>query len=288
MRIGFVASRAFTKRVKRFRALVLAVADTDPDTVDRIMREMGSRRFFLAPLAWAAGSVVLMLRGITLILTNWRLTLIQLVPAMLIWLGMYEMSRYALHGAELRTLSPGWLLVGSLLIIAATMASFWCNTVFAFAIDAIPPKIRPAIRATQRRIRPVLIAGLLGGVLLSFAALVLPRFGKRWVFEAVLLGTLGLLIVAFVAVPARILQRPPRKLPPREAVGRTLVGWFVSAVAMAPGFILDRVGLVLMGVPGLRILGFVLLTLGTALFAAGMSSVKAVKMSIKLGAPPAA
>lgn len=281
-----MGSPAFTERARRFYALVLAVADTEPDTVDRIMREMGSRRFYLAPLAWAAGSVVLMLRGLRLILTNWRLTLIQVVPAALIWLGMYEVQAHALRGVALRSLSWGWLVCGSILLIAATIASFWCNTVFAYAIDSTPPTIRPAVQATRRRLVPVVLSGVVGGALLSFATLVMPRFGRRWVFEAVLLATLGLLIVAFVAVPARILQRPPRKLPPREAFGRTMVGWFATVVAMAPGFVLDRVGLLLMGIPGLRLLGFVLLTLGTALYAAGMSSVKAVKMSIKLGAPP--
>jgi hypothetical protein len=56
---------------------------------------------------------------------------------------------------------------------------------------------------------------------------------------------------------------------------------------MSPGFLLDRLGLIMIGVPGLRILGFLLLSVGTALYAAGMSSVKAVKMSIKLGVPDA-
>jgi hypothetical protein len=34
------------------------------------------------------------------------------------------------------------------------------------------------------------------------------------------------------------------------------------------------------------VLGFVLLSIGTALYAAGMSSVKAVKLSMKLETPP--
>ena len=54
---------------------------------------------------------------------------------------------------------------------------------------------------------------------------------------------------------------------------------------MTPGFVLDRVGLILLGVPGLHVLGLVLLSIGTALYAAGMSSVKAVKLSMKLDAP---
>ena len=54
---------------------------------------------------------------------------------------------------------------------------------------------------------------------------------------------------------------------------------------MTPGFVLDRVGLILLGVPGLHVVGLVLLSIGTALYAAGMSSVKAVKLSMKLDAP---
>ena len=86
-------------------------------------------------------------------------------------------------------------------------------------------------------------------------------------------------------MPARIIGRRPHKLPPKQAIGRTVTGWALSGVAMTPGFILDRIGLILLGVPGLHLLGFLLLSLGTALYAAGLSSVKAVKMSIKLGAP---
>jgi hypothetical protein len=54
---------------------------------------------------------------------------------------------------------------------------------------------------------------------------------------------------------------------------------------MTPGFILDRAGLILLGIPGLHLLGLVLLSIGTALYAAGMSSVKAVKLSMKLESP---
>jgi hypothetical protein len=75
------------------------------------------------------------------------------------------------------------------------------------------------------------------------------------------------------------------KVPPKEAIGRWTVGGALSAVAMSPGFVLDRVGLILLGVPHLHAVGFVLLSIGTALYAAGMSSVKAVKLSMKLESP---
>jgi hypothetical protein len=52
---------------------------------------------------------------------------------------------------------------------------------------------------------------------------------------------------------------------------------------MMPGFLLDRLGLVLLGVSGLRVLGFVLLSIGTARHAAGMSSVRAPKTHNEVG-----
>ena len=51
---------------------------------------------------------------------------------------------------------------------------------------------------------------------------------------------------------------------------------------MTPGFLLGRLGLILLGVHDLHWLGFIMLSIGTALYAAGMSSVKAVKLTMKL------
>jgi hypothetical protein len=52
---------------------------------------------------------------------------------------------------------------------------------------------------------------------------------------------------------------------------------------MTPGFVLDRIGIVLLGVSGLHVLGLLFLSVGSALYAAGMSSVRAVKLTMKLG-----
>ena len=60
-----------------------------------------------------------------------------------------------------------------------------------------------------------------------------------------------------------------------------------SALAMTPGFLLSRIGLVFLGLDHLHLLGIVALTVGTGLYAAAMSSVKAVKLSVKLTASAA-
>ncbi len=269
-------------RLVRVAQLAEAVADADPEQVDAAARQLGSSRAYLSPVAWAAGTIVLLIRGIKLLLLNWRLTLIQVVPAIVVWLAMYDLRVHALHRADFRDLSLGWAVLAFVVAVAVCVASFWCNTVFAFAIDVLPPRIGPAMRRTNQRWRPVVLAGAIMGLLLGCAIAVVPRLDRPLLFDAVLLSVIGILVVAFVAVPARILARRQRKLPPREAIGRTLVGWVLSVVVMTPGFVLDRVGLLLMGVPGLRFIGFLVLSLGTALYAAGMSSVKAVKLSIRL------
>ncbi|HEU0163574.1 MAG TPA: hypothetical protein VFQ54_00945, partial [Thermomicrobiales bacterium] len=113
---------------------------------------------------------------------------------------------------------------------------------------------------------------------------VVPRFAGVWLFSLTLGVILGVMLISFVAVPARIIgAKKAQRLPPKEALGRAAAGGALSAVAMAPGFVLDRLGLILLGLHNFHVLGFVLLSIGTALYAAGMSSVKAVKLTVKLG-----
>ncbi len=88
-------------------------------------------------------------------------------------------------------------------------------------------------------------------------------------------------------MPARIIGAAKQeRLSPREALGGWAAASVLSAVAMSPGFVLDRAGLILLGVDGLHVLGFAFLSVGVGLYAAGMSSVSAVKLTVKLGGRP--
>ena len=266
--------------------LARAVADADPGKIESAARQFGESRPYLAPVAWAAGTIVLLIRGVKLLFLNWRLSLIQLVPAAWIWLAMWDLKQHALRGAPFRHVTPGGLVIVVTLALFVSTAAFWCNTVFAFAIDVLPPQIRPAIRQTNRHLAGIVRSGLVVGSALAFAVAVVPRIDLVWLYVLTLGAVLGVMLVSFVAVPAHIIGRKQQKLPPKQAIGRTATGWALSGVAMAPGFVLDRIGLILLGVSHLQVLGFALLSIGTALYAAGMSSVKAVKMSIKLAPPP--
>jgi hypothetical protein len=266
----------------RVALLVRAVADADASFVEDSVRQLGQSRRFLAPLAWAAGTLVLLLRGVKLLLLNWRLSLVELVPAVWIWLAMLDLKRHTLRGTPFRQLTVGGATLLFTFVVAISIAAFWCNTVFAFAIDSSPPpRIRPAIARARPYRRRVVASGLLVGGCLGLAVVIVPRANSLWLYVLVLGAVYGIMLISFVAVPARIIRAQKLKLAPKQQIGRLAAEGALSTVAMTPGFLLDRLGLILIGTAGLRILGFAMLSLGTALYAAGMSSVKAVKMSMK-------
>ena len=62
----------------------------------------------------------------------------------------------------------------------------------------------------------------------------------------------------------------------------------LSGVALTPGFLLNRIGLLTLGIPRIGFIGFVLLAISAVLHVTASSSVRVVKMSIRLRDPAAA
>jgi hypothetical protein len=60
-------------------------------------------------------------------------------------------------------------------------------------------------------------------------------FALDWGPVGVIIAVYALMLVSFVAVPARILGAKKKRLRPKEAAGRWTVGGALSAVAMTPG-----------------------------------------------------
>jgi hypothetical protein len=258
------------------------VADADPGEIESAAVRLGASRRYFAPVAWAAGALVLLVRGIKLLLVNWRLTLIEFVPAAVLWLVMWDLKQHSLRGAAFRHFTVQATVVLFVVAVAASVASFWCNTVFGFAISSPQPRIAVAARQARPYRLPILGAGVALGILLTVSAIGIPRIDARWLFVVWMGALYAVMLTSFVVVPARIIGLRKQKLPPREAIGRLTVGGTLSAIAMTPGFILDRIGLILIGTSHLHLLGVALLSIGTALYAAGMSSVRAVKLTMKL------
>ena len=136
----------------------------------------------MAPLALVVGAFAMLFQGLKLLVTNWRLTLVEILPAMWIWAAMLDLKLHVFRGKEFHIVR-GPLLIPILLVIAAiTAASFYLNAVFAFAI-AKPgtPQIRPAFAQAREHLRPILVLGHLAiGIALWFATIVVQRWGKDW------------------------------------------------------------------------------------------------------------
>ena len=258
------------------------IRDADATTVEDALLRLSRTRRVLAPLALVVGAFAMLFDGLKLLVSNWRLTAVQVLPAMWIWLAMTDLKAHALHGRSF-TLITGPLLVATMILITAiTAASLYLNAVFAFAIatPGTPDIGRGRALAWQHR-RVVLAWGTGIGALLAFVVVVGDRWGTGW-FSLSLGVVVGVMMVCYVAVPSRLIGAQKSTLSRRDRVAAAAVGGAIGAVVCTPPYLLARIGLVMLGSSVLVIPGVILLAIGLALQAGATSSVKAVKLSASL------
>ncbi len=250
---------------------------------EMVLRLSQSHRM-LTPLAFVVGGIAMLFTGLKLLLSNWRLTLVQILPAMWIWLAMYDLKAHALHGKSLNVLR-GPILIPILLAIAAiTAASFFLNAVFGFAIvQSGSPKIRPAFERARSHLKLILGWGTAVGLLLGLSMTVVTRWGRPW-FGISLSVAIGVMMVCYVAVPSQLIGVKSVSSR-RDKLTATAVGGALGTVVCTPPYLLARVGILMLGSKVLFIPGIVVLTLGATLQAGATGAVKTIKMSAKLAAP---
>ena len=273
------------REATRLLEVVRAVADTDPEQIETTARNLGRSRRYLAPIGWVAGMLVLVVRGLGLLLSNWRLLLIELVPATWVWLTMWDLHRQKLHNVPLQDPTLTELLVAVAIASVTGIAALWCNSVFGFAITHDRPSIRRAIEQLRPFRRRVVAAGFLMGAVVTLGFTVIPELKPQWLYYGFLGGMYGIMLTALVVLPAWVIGIPRKRFGPVETVQRWVTGWVLGAVAMGPGFIVARVGGLLLEVRGLEVLGYVMITVGAILYAAGLSCLKAITLSMKLEIP---
>src|SRR6266852_695730 len=71
--------------------VVVAIRKGDDEMVESVILSLSQRSRFLAPLTLVVGAFAMLFQGLKLLFTNWRLTLVQIVPAMLIWVAMLDL-----------------------------------------------------------------------------------------------------------------------------------------------------------------------------------------------------
>ena len=265
----------------RISSLVQAIQENDEAQIEAaVLRLSRSRRIF-APLAFTISAVVLLFEGVRLLVSNWRLALVQVLPAMLIWLALFDLKLHVLHGKSFHALRGPVLIPIGLFIVALTIGCFFLNAVFAHAV-ARPgrPEIRPAVRDARARIGPIAFTGAVLGVLLAFSTTIVTRWGRPW-FTISLGITVALMMILYVAVPARLIG-VKRVQSPRDKLWTTIVSGAISVTVCTPPYALARVGVLMLGSKALLIPGLVLLSVGVTLQAGATGAVSALKMSVTL------
>jgi hypothetical protein len=286
---GAVRRSRWAARQAQLSQIVHAVIDSEDATVEEQLLKLSRSRRWLAPLALAVGAVAMLFEGLRLLFSNWRLTLIQVLPAMWIWLAMFDLKLHVLRGKHFYLLTvdvlhgPAVILL-VLAVAAITAASFFLNAVFAFAI-AKPgrPVIRPAFAEARSHNAVVLGSGAVVGLWLGVSTMIFPRWGGWW-FAISLSIVLGVMMLCYVAVPARLIgMKTASSYSKRDKMTAAALGGAIGAVVCTPPYVLGRVGLIMIGSSGaLLIPGIIVFLVGLTLQAGATSAVKAIKMSAKL------
>ena len=92
---------------------------------------------------------MLLFRGVKVIIVNWRLTLVELVPAVLIGLTWWDLRVHLFGVRDLAVVHDIGLVVVAVGVVVITVVFYWCNAVFAFAVEnpdgpgCGPPSARP-------------------------------------------------------------------------------------------------------------------------------------------------
>jgi hypothetical protein len=285
---GAVASKRLRIRAG-VAGLVDAIRRSDDDAVERAVLQLSSTRRWLAPLALIVGAFLMLFQGLKLLVTNWRLTLVQIIPAMWIWVAMLDIKVHVLHTKGFHILRGPVLVPAIIGVTAITAASFYLNGVFAFAIaDGGEPQIRPAFTKAKAHLRTILAWGLTVGLALSFSALIATRWGP-WSFVVSQSIVVGIMMLCYLAVPARMVGIDTKKgRSRRDKLAATAVGGAVGAVICSPPYTLGRLGILMLGWSGFFWVGIVFIVIGVALQTGVTSAVKAVKFSAKLIGNPSA
>jgi len=259
----FPGSRRAARRAWVGR-MIRAVRDSDVAAVEEGVLRLSRSRRWLAPIALAVGALVMLFEGVKLLFTNWRLTLIQVLPAMWIWAATIDLKAHVLHGKSFHVLTGPVVIPLVLAVAVITAASFFLNAVFAFAIaGAGRPVIRPAFAQARSHLAVVLGWGGAVGICLGVSTVIFARWGKLW-FALSLGIVVGVMMVCYVAVPARLIGVKATQSR-RDKLAASAVGGVIGAVVCAPAYVLGRVGLLMLGSHTFFIPGCVVLAIGLTL-----------------------
>src|SRR5690348_15746998 len=112
---------------RRIRSLIDAIEANDESRIEEAVLGLSRRHRALAPLAFAVGAFALLFDGLRLLVSNWRLMLVQVLPAMWIWLAMFDLKVHVLHGRSIHVIRGPILIPLGLIVIGLTVGAFMLN-----------------------------------------------------------------------------------------------------------------------------------------------------------------
>src|SRR4051794_41264060 len=129
---GEESSRRSRREVLRTqgRALIAAIQAGDEAAVESAVLALSRSRRIFAPLVFAVGAFVMLFQGLRLLFSNWRLTLVQVLPAMWIWLALLDLKVHAFKGLGFHTWEGQVEVLLVTIIALVTAAAFYLNSVF--------------------------------------------------------------------------------------------------------------------------------------------------------------
>ena len=272
---------------QRLRRLIDSIREGDEERVEEAILQFSRKRRILAPLALVVGAFVMLFSGLRLLVTNWRLMLVQVLPAMLIWAVTYDLKAHVLRGRQFDVIRGPLVLGLFAVVVLLTIAAFYLNAAFAFAISRPGvPQLAAGFQEARSHAAAVVGWGAGTGLALAVASVLAPRWGLG-IFTLLLGIVLGFMLVCYVAVPARIVglrraETDKAAKSGRDKLAAAVVTGAFGAIVCAPAYVLARIGLVMINRHALFWPGVALLVIGLMLEAGATGAVNAIKMSSKL------
>ena len=264
----------------RISSLIHAINQADEAKIEEAVVRLSESSPLFRPLVFAVSAFALLFDSLRMLINNWRLLLLQLLPAIWIWLAMAILKGYVLYDQDLDEIYGIQIMPVFLVVIAGTIASFFLNATFAFAIMRPGAAIRPAFAEARTHRRDIFVSGAVVGCLLGVATTVAPRWGSPW-FAIFLGAVVGLMMVAYISVPARIVGANAT-YSRREKMVTTVVSGVLGITVSLPPYLLGRLGLLMLGSTCCGFPGIILLAIGITLEAGATGAVRAIKLSSSL------
>jgi hypothetical protein len=133
----------------------------------------------------------------------------------------------------------------------------------------------------KRHMKKIAAWGTAVGLMLGFATTIVTRWGRPW-FTIALGIVIGVMMVCYIAVPSGLIGLEKPNQTRRDKLATMVVGGALSATVSTPGYLLGRVGLLMLGTKALLIPGIFVMAAGITLQAGATGAVRAVKMSVTL------